>query len=287
MATLDPYFDPAGPFDRLKAYWWATACRVAYEPAPALYADPLAGLAGGTFDGREDSTDAQPMDFYTLETYQAVCIRGSDDVPDFLGEILLSGLVTAAGYPGQVSQYFADRTAEARPLILGRIVGPWLASGHSLGGAIAALTCSWPDIPPVACIDVGSPRSGSVTYAAAQNRPRLRVSNQTDPIPLVPILGGLTPPRFPWPARPDGYQHWGSRVHLWEDCSVTRPRGPDWILGGLGEWLLEIAGGEPAAAAHSSAEYARRIRGGSRWLTPRGWTRTSPAWTCSTASMRP
>lgn len=114
----------------------------------------------------------------------------------------------------------------------------------------------------MACFDIGSPRSGNVTYAGAQTRPRCRITNQTDPVPAVPILGGLTPPRFPWPRRPDNYQHWGSRVHLWGDCSATRPRGPDWVFAELGDFLLDVAGRPADGVSHSSGEYARRIRGG-------------------------
>lgn len=262
MPIINPIFDPLAPFDRLKGYWWATTNRVVYEPDPVPYGPALYGLAGGAFVGRIEEGDAQPMDLATTDLFQVVIVRGSDDVTDFLGEILQSALATVPPWPGRVSAYFAARTGEMKDAVLPRLVGPWLASGHSLGGALCALAAGWEETRPQMLVDFGSPRSGDAGYAAAQNRPRCRITNQTDPIPLVPILDGLTVPLLPWPGARPGYQHWGTRVHCWADTSITRPRGQDWVFGGLGEYLMEIARGEAAGAAHSSAEYARRIRGG-------------------------
>lgn len=262
MPAINPLIVPAGPFDRLPVYWWATFARLSYVADPSIHGPALFALVGGAYVDRVDDPPGLAFDLGNLPTAQAVSIRGTETGIQLIAEIIQSALTTREGYPGRVGAFFVDRAQDTREAILSRIVGPWVASGHSLGGSVAALACSWGPSPPLLCVDFGSPRSGDATYAQAQTRPRLRVTNQADPVACVPILDGLTPPRLPWPGARPGYMHWGSRVHLWPDCSATRPRGQDWVFAELGDWLLEVINGAAAAAAHAIPEYARRIRGG-------------------------
>lgn len=269
---------PDGPLDRLQAYWYATLCRVAYLPDPQQELAALADMAGGSLFGFFPSTDPLVRGLAVLSFPGArgvVCIVGTNQAVEYLAQAAGSVLTQANPWPGSVG-FFWQRVAretwhEAIELIVP--LGGWIATGHSMGGGVAAMMPFLATPSPLAIVDFGSVRTGDAGHAAAQTTPRLRITNQGDPVPLLPLSTNtfldqtpiilqeiFFPFNVPIPYPPLYYRHWGSRVHLWLEGDSSRPVEtwtPSEVL-----QLASFPVNQGIDANHRMAEYARRLRAG-------------------------
>lgn len=277
---LDPFaLNPAGPFQRYLAYWYASLCRTSRDVPRHTTLHNLAGAVAVV------QVPIDPNGFipsYTVATYTqrrfVVQIEGTTTVNQWLTHITSQGSIRASPWAGGVipSQALFARTIEiGLRSFFATPPGDWTVTGHSLGGSVGALLAGTYQGPPFgiekpkALVDFGSPKSGNGFYASAQHLPRLRVTNEADPVPLLPptlaegfpnIFGGR---RGSSPIETD-WQHWGQRLHLFYDGSNLRPPLiPDLGTASVNAYLIaNWIAGRDTIQQHGMEEYCKRLRNG-------------------------
>jgi len=274
---LDPFsVNPAGPLQRHLLYWYATVCR---SSANATKLSALHLAAGASSIDRNPVAGFALIPSFTVATYPAgkfvVSIEGTTTVNQWLLHMGGQGTVASSTHGGFVSVTLLQVAQAVESLITPKLsanLTEWVLTGHSMGGGLAALLYRFyigppfGTIQPKAIVDFGSPKVGNGQYASGQTLPRWRVTNEGDPVPLLPptIAPGLG---FPLGRRRAGielnWQHWGTRLHLWSDFTTTRPPGiPDFGLAAItAQLLLNRIRGEAVADNHLLEEYCFRLRG--------------------------
>lgn len=265
MALINPFsFTPIGPFDRMNAYFYTTWIRIQY--ANWIDGDEaIQDLVGATgwIDIEEELPLLPRVNVLTCPSGKIVLIRGSTSNIQVLQEVNNSGTVAVEPWPGTISRFFRDSAREVSLRVSGSVEGDWIAAGHSLGGAIAGLISIH---GATKVFTAGQPREGDGAYAIARPSPsKLRLTNQNDPTPHIPLSSGtaLDFLAIPLPAPvAQTYRHWGIRKHLWQDGTVTMP-GEE--TSGLDGNLLDELARSPFSGIfdnHYQNEYARRVRSG-------------------------
>lgn len=273
MPDIDPFdFDPAGDFNVLVNYWHCTMQRLIYYDRDDLMQSALA-LAGITLAGRERFEEISGLaallvprtDIYHLPGGDMVSVRGTTTNSELLAEVSASGLISAPPWPGRVSTYFAALT----PIVWGRISAsvsePWIAAGHSLGGAVAGLLYEY---GAQKVWTLGQPREGNVEYAESRNNDqKLRLFNQEDLVPKVPLTlgnvarGWLTVAvPVPGPNLIADYWHWGRGRIGYADGFVEYTAQDRGALNDTRSLLNESLNGGVGIWAHAPELYTLRVR---------------------------
>lgn len=153
---------------------------MALSPGKAII---LPGVVGGTISAIVFTFDAG---------FQVVSITGTNSLFQLLGQMAASFLVPFANLPGRTSAWFALDTslviAAALPLLSPSIPTGFI--GHSLGGAVAALSALYAaslgyNVQSV--LTIGSPKVGDAQLASALSTlPYYRLEVQGDIVPSIP-----------------------------------------------------------------------------------------------------
>lgn len=272
---LDPFaLDPPGPLDRVLGYWWATGIRLSYHPTRLDLLDQLAAVAGGGGSRRLDVADPSGLVPGLLVSdlpagRRVVYVQGTTARQQWAMHLLTSQLSAWEG-AGRISAglLLTARVvwAAVGPSVIGRV---WAVGGHSFGGGVSAALPGLAGAErPSLLVDLGSPRTGDLEYAAAQTRPRLRLTADGDPIPALPPSTGTFLDELPawvpswFDLGPVFFRHWGSRVHLYSDGSTLRPAESQTVAEAATLLRGVLAGEADWAAAHHPGTYCRRIRQG-------------------------
>ena len=273
MPDIDPFgFDPAGPFNPLISYWHCTISRLIYWDEHDLLNRALV-LAGGHLSVRERFEEAPGqlgiiaprVDIYHLPGGDMVHIRGTNTYQELFQEIAGAGTIPLAPWAGRVSTYFGAAAVETWLRISGSVSAPWIATGHSLGGAIAGLISQF---GAEKVWTLAQPREGNRDYADSRdNSTKLRLFNVEDLGPKVPAASGVSFdgwtglfPGYVPPSILNNYWHWGVSV-LMQSTGIfhnwSQDRGMLIDLGGL---LLPGTGAFDFTYWHSPELYSFRIR---------------------------
>lgn len=272
--TIDPFaFDPTGPFQPLVNYWHCTMQRLIYYDRDDLLVSALAIAGAGAGDWERFEQTAGPLgtviprtDVYHLPAGDMVSVRGTVDNFELIAEVAASGLVSLAPWPGRVSLYFGPLTTIVWGRIAASVSVPWIAAGHSLGGAVAGMLYGF---GAQKIWTIGQPREGNVEYAEARdNAKKLRLFNAEDLVPKVPLAvgsfarGWLTfwvP--FPAPNLLADYWHWGIGRIGYPDGFVEYYGAQD--RGNLNDarsFITELFERDGGVWAHAPELYAYRVR---------------------------
>jgi len=152
--------------------------------------------------------------------------------------------------PGRVHRGFHKIFEKMWPMLegpLASVMGPLYYTGHSMGGAVAAMLAAWR--LPDALYTFGAPRVGDPAFAAAlRSVPTFRVVNGKD------IVTSLPPP---FPALP--YVHAGSLHHIgMRAAGVDEPEGLSTPTAMFARWLTWTR--PPALLAdHAPVNYVARL----------------------------
>ena len=151
-----------------------------------------------------------------------VSFRGTENEQDWKTNLRYS--LTPVDFPqaegreptGKVHQGFRDAFRSVRDQVdryLPCAEGlPIFITGHSLGGALAALAAAhWSGWGLMACYTFGAPRVGNKGFSSSLRIPVYRVVNPLDPVPLVP-------------GRLRGYRDVGDRERLRRTCAFDTLR---------------------------------------------------------------
>jgi triacylglycerol lipase len=164
---------------------------------------------------------------------------------------------TVASEVGRVHSGFHSEVNELWPLLEQQIKEnqrPMWFSGHSLGGAMAAVCavrCKISPIPsnPQAIFSYGAPRVGDKSYSSYLKVKHYRWVNNNDIVPRVP-------PRWL------GYRHMGQEIYLNRHGRISdlrlwlRVRDRFWgLLASMRLWKLDYF------SDHSMVDYIKHIRG--------------------------
>lgn len=164
---------------------------------------------------------------------------------------------TVASEVGRVHSGFHSEVNELWPLLEQQIKEnqrPMWFSGHSLGGAMAAVCavrCKISPIPsnPQAIFSYGAPRVGDKSYSSYLKVKHYRWVNNNDIVPRVP-------PRWL------GYRHMGQEIYINRHGRISdlrlwlRVRDRFWgLLASLRLWKLDYF------SDHSMVDYIKHIRG--------------------------
>lgn len=273
MPDINPFdLNPEGPFQPLLNYWYCTMQRLIYYDRDDLMNSALI-LAGATISDRERIEQQEVLfgdnisrtDIYHLPMGDIVSVRGSNTNGQLLAQAARSGTVSIEAWDGRVSAYFGVRSLQILAAIGASLQPPWIACGHSLGGAIAGLISQngaskvW---------TIGQPREGNADYAESRDQNiKLRLYNDEDLVPKVPASFsvdtgnwlGLVP--FFDSSLPElNYWHWG-KSWVSRAYGITLYPFPDRggfvdVVAGIGE----ATGGSLGLWAHQPEVYAFRIR---------------------------
>lgn len=269
MLTIDPFgFSPAGPLDPLTAYFYATWMRVSYYGEPSSSRDSLKTLIGADSIEIFDSPTVHPTEVAHLPGGRAiVIIRGTDDNVLLTKLILARGQRQSAGHAGFIHRLISQIAERIWDAIRDTLPDEWTAAGHSLGGAVADLISEFGATRAVSC---GAPRVGNSDYANSRNNAiYLRLTNAEDIVPKAPpaavdVVDHAVLILELFGASPllglQTFQHWGTRVNLFADGSITRPPEigtPREIAEHLSELFLS---GTWGLNQHYIPEYLRRLR---------------------------
>lgn len=275
MPNIDPFGqNPAvNGLDAFSAYWACALADVAYTDDQteknALYA-----AAGGAAPTSHE-LPGRPIPRFDYSVFGAgravVTVTGTRFFLEFVNQLLGVALADFPQWPGEVGIYWAGVAIELfellSPLLADDSISDVAFVGHSQGGGIVQL---WPalfsaggSVTVANLTTLGSPRTGNVEYANAQNANYVRLTNAGDPVPQIPAAVSTPLDQFLWlvPGINLGsYSHWGTRFHLFADGRHTMPPElPSWQRG----WEAMITLSQQTSAwfrDHRPAEYARRLR---------------------------
>lgn len=275
MANLDPFgLNPSsGTVDYFTAYWYAALSQATYF-SPSGTQFQLFNLAGATALIRLElpGLSIPYVDMALFPGSRAVSVVvGTRFFQEFVNQAFGAILVSAPEWPGLVASYWSGLAlllwAEILNVASANGVTSIAFAGHSQGGAIAQLLpqlCN--DAPGLATACVctfGCPRSGNVVFADSQTNNYLRVTNEGDPVHLLPAAVSTPLDQFLWLVpgiNLNSYKHWGTRVHFSsEGQSAFAFELPTWATAYAA--LLETARATSSwFDSHYIASYARRIR---------------------------
>lgn len=270
-ALIDPFnLVPSGPFQPVLSYWFATWVRIIYtEWRPWLVS--LAEIAGGSADSiqifEEQSVpildNISRVEILHLPQGDMVHIRGSSSYTQVTAQVLNSAFTSIEPWPGQVSVYNSSRAGQIWDGIASSVGSPWLAMGHSLGGALASLLSIY---GASACWTAGEPRQGNGTYAAGRSdAQKLRIVNDEDIVPLVPPNAGVELGLVAAPLWAAGifpattYRHWGYARRLFSSGRSVETGEQTSGVEAV-DYARQILTGGAWVEGHYQAEYTRRIR---------------------------
>ena len=180
-----------GRFQWRTALSLALAAQLAYEPAATVKAT---ALAWGFSDCQPISRGDAQCFVATTADLVLVCFRGTTSLGDWLSNLNLSTINTTtigtvhSGFLGQ----FNDLRQRIEIIFASRPGRNVILSGHSLGGALAALgAATWTDVQPLLGLyTYGQPLTGQDDFAAIMEvrlgDRYLRFVNDTDVVPRVP-----------------------------------------------------------------------------------------------------
>jgi hypothetical protein len=134
-----------------------------------------------------------------------------DSLKDWLGQLRIELMGSKeTGLPGRVQEEYYRELAAIAPQLKTELQGALSArpgaslhvTGHSRGGALAAIATKWLELqglPPAATYTFGAPRPGDTKLAASVCTPVYRLEYGDDIVPHVPprtavsgVIGGLT-----------------------------------------------------------------------------------------------
>jgi len=229
-----PSHDPS-VFSAHRALVLAEACRDTYGSHEA-FVDKWSHL-GSVRSWECGATVARG---WVTKDHTVICFRGTDDFTDWKRNTSM-GRTTLEDYR-QVHSGFLAAVREIAPVLEQDPdiqTSAWLA-GHSLGGAIAAITSALVNLPYAdveAVYSFGAPRVGDGRWRDMFLDPHFRVVNAGDIVPSTP----------PWLL---GYTHQGTRRVVTHKGLVKRRQSLwDWISGRI----------EPGLA-HDIDSYVSRLR---------------------------
>jgi pimeloyl-ACP methyl ester carboxylesterase len=275
MPAITPFdLDPANSgIDRFTAYWYATLCKLVYQPAtwPRAAVWALGGATAVQTVGIT-GTIIPSCDVGLFPANRAVCaFRGTTSAIEGALQIVGATLFPRAPWAGFVGNYHSAITELTASFVFPVLTAAGVTNvawcGHSLGGSVAVLIADLVIDQAVALTDcictLAAPRSGNLTFATSQTYRHLRLTNAGDAIPMLPPSTNSVMDVFLWLPAPiplTSFWHAGTRCHLFYDGSAAFP--PDqstWADGSA--ILLNVANdAERWLQSHSTDEYARRVR---------------------------
>jgi len=260
-------FNPAGPFDRLNAYFFCTWMRISYFGEPSPNRDQLRDLVGADEVVIHEGNGVQHTEVANIPGQGAlVFVRGTDDNLLLIRQILARQQIDSDDHEGAVHGLHLQLSTAVWDAIQNSLPPVWTAAGHSLGGAIADLIS---DFGATRLFTAGCPRVGNLEYALSRNSAmHLRLTNAEDIVARIPLSSGsdffddlgLPPiPAIGFPGQ-EFFRHWGTRINLFSDGTATRPPEVNSLLDLTG--ALDAARGNPAGVLvnHFVHEYTRRVR---------------------------
>lgn len=179
-------------FNRANALYLAHASDVAYNRAPVTAARERLGLRAFAFTNRITRTRGF---LGVCDTHAVLAFRGTDPVtlPNWVTDAVVK-LVAHGELDGRVHHGFHSALRRTwsliEPILDAAADLPLFVTGHSMGGALAALAaCKLAKLgrPPTATYTFGAPRFGDPTFCAGYALPLYRVVNRLDFVPEMPL----------------------------------------------------------------------------------------------------
>jgi hypothetical protein len=182
------------------ALFCATACQAAYSTNPLTFIESM----GLTLEAQATAnTDDAYWFLASCPSCHILSFRGTTDFTNWIEDGTFFQTTNPRG-PGNVHQGFDKTLTDQYPAITAAVKATHteylVITGHSLGGAMAALCADWFDdddnaVTPAACYTFGSPRIGDIPFANDYAPKQFRFVNSGDVVPHLPppaILEGLS-----------------------------------------------------------------------------------------------
>jgi hypothetical protein len=241
-AAERPFRPHADGYEPVNTWWLADASLLTYVPEERIVREKLAdaGLRmTWRFDDGPRGFLAEGPDFSILAFRGTVFPDAHDVQADF------DVRITAFPGGGRVHQGFFDSIGKVLPELESRIAsvrGPVIATGHSLGAALAVLAAALLD--PVTWVTTfGSPRIGDTVFRDRFRKPVWRVLNNND------LVGRLPPPGL--------FHHVGKRVYIDRNGRFHHDiRRRDRVLDSIAGQLDRGTDAVDAVVDHSPLHYA-------------------------------
>ena len=221
-SSLDALTNPAGAGSffqlhqpRSEEAWCAEFSRLAYADYATVLPAVLSAVGFRLIDAPFDREGTQAF-LAQGPDFAVLAFRGSDDLAAWMTNINVLPVPWRSG--GKVHRGFATALDSIWPDVaadLPRVRGPLLVTGHSLGGALAALAAS--HLPEARLYTYGAPRVGDRAFRAAMEMrpgPARRYVDDRDVVCRVP------PAAF-------GYRHAGLPYVIDRDGNVIQRRPED------------------------------------------------------------
>jgi pimeloyl-ACP methyl ester carboxylesterase len=209
------------------------------------------------------------------DTKAIVAWEGTRNVTQFTAQVLGSAQIAGTVPTGDVSAFQALNMARRNIDVLNTLralpgINNVTLVGHSLGGAIAQMTCALQELnldpAPLGLVTFGQPRTGNAAFCNSLITPYLRVATQNDPVSLIPptysLVNGIVSTAFL------GYAGW-EYVHTQaalrlpvQGYQVLNPDPPT----GQAEWQVALSLADGSALSntllsnHLLSTYCLRLR---------------------------
>jgi len=260
-------------------YFYCTLQRLLYAADPALWAELQAGVSSIERIESHHGSGTYDISWAAVEgrTGSAIIVAGTTALVQGLHQGALMLNLSYAPYPGLVAVYDAAVEEEINDRVMGRILfglrPPITTCGHSLGGSVAQLLAHRIQLQfpgkLYGCLTFGSKKVGDQAFCDGTTFPLYQVANSRDPVPkLCPPDTIFVPvpklPRRSWPpemTRLLNYRYAGTYfvLDIAGDMWVER----NYVHVGIGHPMqrsIETPASFDELLAHSSTEYARRLR---------------------------